>query len=331
MPLTLPDRLAGLVLGHALGDAHGRVVEARLPDEAAAYARDWLGPDDPPVRLHPDFGQYSDDTQLTRELLLSLQDGEGWDPGAFGRRIGALFAAGLDVGAGPGTRSAALRLHAGVPWTAAATPAPYAGNGTAMRVAPIGLLYGAEPTTMCRIAAEQSRVTHADPRCAAAAVAVAGAVALAVTEATIHRRTFLERLARWVAHEDGGVAAVVEGIDGWADLEPRDAARHLHALALDPLAPREWQGISACAPPSVAWALYAFLRTPGDYWATVRTAIAVGGDTDTMAAMAGAVAGARLGPGPWPAAMLARLTDRGRYGADNLEALARTSARYAVS
>jgi ADP-ribosylglycohydrolase len=331
MPLTAADRMAGLVLGQALGDALGRLVEARPPDEAAAYVREWLEGAGPPGRLHPDFGQYSDDTQLTRELLESVRDAGGWSPQAFAIRVGALFAAGLDVGAGPGTRAAALRLHAGVPWTDAATPAPYAGNGTAMRVGPVGLLFLAQPAAMCRVAAEQSRVTHADPRCAAAAVAIAGAVALAATEPRIDRRGWSRQLAEWVGAEDAGVAAVVGGLHEWADLVPVEAARHVHAARLDPGAPGEWQGNSTYAPASVAGALYAFLRTPDDYWSTIRTAIAVGGDTDTMAAMAGAIAGGRLGPGALSAAMLARLTDRGRYGADYLEALARDAARYALA
>jgi ADP-ribosylglycohydrolase len=44
----------------------------------------------------------------------------------------------------------------------------------------------------------------------------------------------------------------------------------------------------------VLWSLYSFLRSPEDYWETVCTAIAVGGDVDTTAAMAGAVSGAYL-------------------------------------
>ena len=85
---------------------------------------------------------------------------------------------------------------------------------------------------------------------------------------------------------------------GWrsgSTLPPEVAAGRLRAEGLDPDTHREWHGISAFVMPSVAWSLYAFLRTPDDYWATVCTAIAVGGDTDTMAAMAGAMAGARVG------------------------------------
>jgi ADP-ribosylglycohydrolase len=50
-----------------------------------------------------------------------------------------------------------------------------------------------------------------------------------------------------------------------------------------------------------------------------------------MAAMAGAIAGARLGPQLLPRAMIDRLTDAGRYGADYLEALARDCVRFAAT
>jgi len=77
----------------------------------------------------------------------------------------------------------------------------------------------------------------------------------------------------------------------------------------------------------VAWSLYAFLRTPDDYWTAVCTAIAVGGDTDTMAAITGAMAGARLGPAALPGRLVARLNDRGAWTAADLADLARDCAR----
>ena len=113
----------------------------------------------------------------------------------------------------------------------------------------------------------------------------------------------------------------------WLPDPPAAAAERLRAAGLDPGHTRPWRGISAYVVPSVAWSLYAFLRSPEDYWTTVCTAIAVGGDTDTMAAMAGAMAGARLGPGALPRPLLDRLTDRGAWGAAELERLARDCAR----
>ncbi len=70
------------------------------------------------------------------------------------------------------------------------------------------------------------------------------------------------------------------------------------------------------------WSLYSFLRSPDDYRQTIRTAIAVGGDVDTTAAMAGAISGARLGLVAVPQDLTHRLTDRGTWGLAELSALA---------
>lgn len=47
---------------------------------------------------------------------------------------------------------------------------------------------------------------------------------------------------------------------------------------------------------TVLWALYCVLQTPNDFWTAVIEAMRVGGDTDTVAAIAGAVSGAYNGP-----------------------------------
>jgi ADP-ribosylglycohydrolase len=73
---------------------------------------------------------------------------------------------------------------------------------------------------------------------------------------------------------------------------------------------------------SVLWSLYCFLRTPEEYWETVCAAIAVGGDVDTTAAMAGAISGAHLGLDALPTDLAHHLTDRGTWGFTELVALA---------
>src|SRR6185437_3675256 len=145
---VIADSVAGSLLGLALGDALGFVVEGHPPTEAAAYVTGWIRRGRAAERGRPShrFGQYSDDTQLARELLASFLDGGGaWEAAAFAGRIARLFREGADVGAGPGTRGAALRIAAGTSWTDAATPAPYAGNGAAMRAGPLGPLLAGRP------------------------------------------------------------------------------------------------------------------------------------------------------------------------------------------
>jgi ADP-ribosylglycohydrolase len=324
------DALTGCLLGQALGDALGFVVEARPFETARRYVDDYLRTGRAGELAHPDFpfGQYSDDTQLARELLLSFSDAGGWSAEAFAHRVAALFQAGADVGAGSGTRAAAARLLAGTHWSLAGTPAPYAGNGSAMRAAPMGLLFD-DRRALVKAVAEQSLVTHLDPRCTAGAVAVAAAAAFAANAGPLDRGECIRFVAALAAEQDESVGSAIRGLEAWAHLSPDQAARWLHAEGLDPAYTSEWQGISAFVTPSVVWSLYAFLRDPDDYWTAVCTAIGAGGDTDTMAAIAGAIAGARLGPSALPHSLVERLNDRGAWQAPQLADLARSAARVA--
>jgi ADP-ribosylglycohydrolase len=180
-----------------------------------------------------------------------------------------------------------------------------------------------------RTAEEQSRITHRDSRCAAGAYAIALAVSLAGRQRRVAPDEFLADIAGEVEPIDSSMARAVEESSKWFGLEPAAAAQRLHQSGLDAAHPN-WQGISAFVTPSVVWSLYSFLRSPDDYWETVCTAIAVGGDTDSMAAMAGAISGARLGPAAPPAALVARLNDRGEWQAPALTLLARECAALSV-
>ena len=322
------DAVAGSLLGLALGDALGFVVEGEPPAAAAAYVTDCLRPGRAADRARPGhrFGQYSDDTQLARELLASFLDTGGtWEPAVFAGRIARLFQQGADVGAGPGTRSAALRVVAGIPWTEAATPAPYAGNGAAMRAGPLGPLLAKRPDELRRVVVEQSAVTHRDPRCAAGALAIAGAAGIAATSSSLVSGKLLETLAGWIEPVEPRTAEALASLEPWLALEPAAAADRIQGL--DRASPsRHGIGFTPFVTTTVAWSLYAFLRSPDDYLQSICTAIAAGGDTDTTAAMTGAMAGARVGPSGLPSALVTRLEDRGTWRAGDLDRLARRCA-----
>jgi ADP-ribosylglycohydrolase len=325
MSSSTADAVVGSLLGLALGDALGFVVEGEPPAEAAAYVADWVRTGRVPERGRRGyrFGQYSDDTQLARELLASLLDnGRVWDASVFAGRIARLFQQGSDVGAGPGTRTAALRIAAGIPWAEAATPAPYAGNGAAMRAGPLGALYADRPEELRRIVVEQSSVTHRDPRCAAGAVAIAGATAIASTGSTLSPNRLLQTLAGWVESVDARTAEALASLEPLLALEPAGAAARIRGLDPMPSGTSE-MGFTPFVTTTVAWSLYAFLRSPDDYLLSVCTAISAGGDTDTTAAMTGAIAGAHVGPSGLPSALVALVEDRGAWRETELEQLAR--------
>lgn len=323
------DRLAGCLIGLCLGDALGAPVEALLSSDALRYVREVLRAGRAGAWTRPPypFGQYTDDGQLARELLISFSEQHGFDPAATARRIAHSAETVGFVGLGPGSRGAIERLLLGVPWDLAGTPAPYAGNGSAIRVAPFALLFASQPDALARAVIEQSRITHQDPRCAAGALVIAEAARQAARPGSVSASAILDTLAERVEGLDGSVAAALRWLEEVVKLEPDEAIGRFEVSGLDPsTGDGPWRGVSAFVTLSVCWALYAFLRSPDDYWETVCTAILPGGDTDSTAAMAGAIAGARLGLDALPASLARRLTDRGAWGYEDLVGLAERCA-----
>jgi ADP-ribosylglycohydrolase len=190
-----------------------------------------------------------------------------------------------------------------------------------MRAAPLGLVFP-DRARLVDAAVGQSRVTHQDPRCAAGALAIATAAAMAARPGTIEPEPWLEELGDVIAPVHQCFAEAMRTLGTWTGLDPDTAARELRSGGWDPVIGTEWVGISAHVIPSVLWALYAFLRSPDSYWEAICTAIEPGGDTDSMAAMAGALAGARLGKAALPEELVRQLTDRGTWTGLALEELA---------
>jgi len=294
------DQFAGCLVGQALGDALGFPVEGGPPEVCRRYVEE----------------------VLARELMESLVVCQGFDPADYAGRIAALFSEERVVGRGMATDEAARRLARGIPWDEAGTPPPSAGNGTAMRAAPVGLLLFDDPESMLLAAHEQGFITHTDPRCSAGSIAIAGAVALALREGPIEPRPFVHQLADWTRPHDERLAEGLLHLLEWADLAPDEAVKDIGHVGLPPNYRDAWEGISPFVTTSVLWSLYAFLRTPEDYWETICTAIVVGGDVDTTGAMAGAVSGARLGLEAIPENLARQLTDRGAWGYEELVSLA---------
>jgi ADP-ribosylglycohydrolase len=318
------EQFQGCVVGQALGDALGFVVEGQPPTFCRRYVEERLGGESViGVGRGPfPLGQYSDDTQLARELMQSYATRGRFDPEDYAGRIAAIFSEGRIVGRGRATEEAAARLARGVPWDEAGTPPPSAGNGSAMRAGPIGLFFYDDLGELVQAAHEQGFITHRDARCSAGAVAIAGAVALALRKGPVERLDFLGRLSELTVRIHAPFAEALMSLSGWVTLPPDEAIGHISRVGLERRLDEGWGEITPFVMPSVLWSLYSFLRTPEDYWQTVRTAIAVGGDVDTTAAMAGAISGAHLGLDAVPRKLARRLSDRGTWGLPELIDLA---------
>jgi len=295
----LRDLYRGCLLWGAAGDALGRAVEGRDP----AAIRDRFGP-----RGLQDYvpwpgwhggprGMITDDTQLTIEVAQSLlATGGQLDPEDLSRRLIAWLPTGR--GKGQATTEAIQRMVRGQPWWEAGQAVNSAGNGAAMRAAPVGLVcaFGATPFDLQRDAVLSALPTHAHPIGVAAAVVIAAGVAYALRQA-------IAQLARLdpQAFVDFVVAAI-EGMEPERTRERRPGGgliRLSERLAELPgwlnRPPEEvfkvtWNG--AFALESVPAAVYCFLRTPDDPRQVILTAVNAGHDADTVASMAGNLAGA---------------------------------------
>jgi ADP-ribosylglycohydrolase len=202
---------------------------------------------------------------------------------------------------GPSTKRAVAAVLAG-------TPPDQAGacgntNGAAMRITPVGIAVALDPAVPGSLTAlvdqveAASSVTHNTSIALAGAAAVAAAVSAGVSGAGVADATALAieaaRIAahrgRWVAGAD--VAARIEWAAGLAaDRDQAAAADLIDTLVGTSLAPQE----------SVPAAFAVLAAVPDDPWRACLLAASLGGDSDTIAAMAGAVAGACQGVTAFP-------------------------------
>jgi poly(ADP-ribose) glycohydrolase ARH3 len=301
--------VVGALLGTAVGDAIGAGWEGAHPVDRAGAER----------RLERSVARrelnYTDDTQLALALAEHLLEVPTVDASAFAATILEHFEPWRGYAGGM------LRLvevwHAGTPVDEAATavfPDGSFGNGAAMRVAPVGVRWSHDLERVREVAERQAAMTHAHPIGRDGAVVQALAVALAARRGAFGRDELLELV------EVATTGEMRERVEAAAALA---AARTHGARAVV-----QTLGNGVVAHRSVATALWVAATAEGFEEAMV-LALGIGGDTDTIAAMAGAVVGAAHGDDAIPAAWLARLEDgpRGRrYALDLARRLAATVA-----
>ncbi|MBW2142559.1 MAG: ADP-ribosylglycohydrolase family protein [Deltaproteobacteria bacterium] len=310
----LASHFIGSALGGFMGDALGMAVEG-WPSWAIQREFGLLS-DLMPGRFPA--GCYTDDTEMMISLLESIVAEGGLMPG----KVAARFLANFHPERGYGGRIYGImdQLAAGVPWERVGTDS--FGNGSAMRVAPVGFFYYDDLARVKEAAVAQAAITHRHPQALAGAVIQAGAVALALKAGLEDRRIETESFLSTLAELS-------------QDLDQRSAARLLALLDLElgpipELIPRI-QALFRCdvraieaVPPAVA----SFLLTD-DYVSAITLAVNLGGDTDTLGAMSGAVAGAHYGEKGLPRPWLERL-ENGPLGRDYVIDLCRQAAQLKI-
>jgi len=297
MDSAMKDRAAGVLLGQGSGDALGVPYEFGTPPTGEAeMLGGGLGSYEP--------GEWSDDTQMALciaqvaatgvdlrsasaldEIALAFEDWMRGGPSDVGFQTGSVLyaAAPLD---GHEAEQLTRASHAFYESSGRA-----AGNGGLMRTSVVGLSAISDRSATAQAARAIAALTHADPLAGDSCVLWSEAVRLAVTERRLDVRAGLDlipddRRAQWTA---------------WIDeAEAPDAAQRLRNNGFTVTALQAaWHAIHTTAVPANDREAGSFACQHLQH--ALHAAVRIGGDTDTVAAIAGGLLGAYWGGSAVPA------------------------------
>ncbi len=290
------DARAGAVLGGAIGDAMGHPTEflplseikRRWPPNGVTGFELWRG------KGADRHAPYTDDTQMAEAVLRALLEGrearEDLD-GTMQRMARHFVSWSRDPQGGhraPGNACLAgcRALERGVAWQSAGG-SEAGGCGSVMRAYPFGLLFDQDLSRCEEWAVAHSKLTHRDPIALAASAAMAVGVALVLQGAT-NARVLSEMIAAACRHSPRtGVMMAQALTDAEGGVPPEDTLDRL----------RGWAAHEA-----IAAAVYIVARHPDDAEGAILEGANTPGDSDSLATLAGALVGARVGLAGLPAA-----------------------------
>lgn len=280
------DSAAGVLLGLACGDALGRPVE--FQQTASIQRRHGRVTEMLANGTHGQpAGTITDDTEMALCIAQSLVESGSFDPDDVAERFVEWYQSGpFDIGIL--TSTILSRLRNGDAWDEAGIDewkhlpeGSNAGNGSVMRCAPYGIAFAGEPDGLVTASRVSSAITHADPRCQWGCVILNATLAGLLAGEKQPLASALELAADAPAELRTAcevVQAIEEGSGSGADLDLANSGYVVTTLQAG---------------------LYHGLTAESAEDAIVE-AVMLGGDTDTIAAVAGAIAGARFGASELP-------------------------------
>jgi len=277
-------RFEGTLLGLAVGDALGGPFEGASPAAITCEDLDRIA-------LHPIT---SDDTSMTVALAESLVSLKVYDADDVAERF-ARWAAEDGRGIGRSTYHALRLIARGVPWQEASRRAHgfafglSAGNGPLMRSAPLGLLFFSDRDQLVVSTLECSRITHWDERAGWGAAALNLMIAAILHGVRDKREIILDAPAPLRRLSSEIDAALTKLPSMTYDRLPNSG------FVIDTLVAAAWCFLNGTTFPDV-----------------IRSSVSLGGDADTISAVAGALAGCYYTSSEIPENWLAALDEANR-------------------
>jgi ADP-ribosylglycohydrolase len=277
------NKIATLV-GCAIGDALGVPFEMKSANSPDLTGWDGLFKDGATFHRNSVAGMYSDDTLMSLALASSIIEKQGFDPDHVAAAYLAWYKTGNTRGIGSTTAGAMMHLKLGASWQeAGATHShdgrPAGGNGTAMRASPIGLWYRKDPEKLLSSAMQDAAITHNsfEPKM--------GSIAVALSVGLLANGT----------HDNVSVLAEIKEIVAESEVQKKLELSHsLLKSSVPPALALAQIGTSGYVPETVGATFYCLAATD-NFQDAVIMAVKGGGDTDTTAAITGALAGTFYG------------------------------------
>jgi len=282
--VIVKDRFIATLLSSAIGDALGMPLEGVSRSKVLAKFHG-------PVMDFQDSGsrglkagQFTDDTQMMLAIAESIVDKKGVDPEDIGKRFVAWFESGDVRGAGRACTESIERLRKEKSWDKAGKSGEWAaGNGSAMRIAPIALFDYKNYERLKQDVYVTSIITHNNTEAVAGATALAYGIAKNLTLESVDVEDYLLDIISFIDPICESVADKLREVNTLIfDQTP------IHVALLE-------IGTSAYVVESVSAAFYIFCRSPENLERIISEAASAGGDNDTIACMAGGLAGALNG------------------------------------
>ena len=294
------DKFSGTLLGVAIGDTLGQPFEGMLREQIQAKVNNFQEFVKKNKKL---FSTYTDDTQLTIHTARALIEGSGFNIDNFVKAY-VNWLNDPPIGPGYGCLISSKKLKYGIPWKEAASNS--GGNGTAMRVSPIGLFYNNEPEELKKVAHQSSIITHSHPAAAASAIVIARAISYLVgknPENGFSRDEFFNTIIESISDSNEPIwnefISILNKVQENVGTPINSGLIKFSQIGVkSPFFIEEYLGKAFVHPyaiSTVACAIFIFINKLNSFEDCIYELASAGGDSDTIGAIGGSLAGAYFG------------------------------------
>lgn len=308
------DQIRSKIRGTLLGVMIGDVLGVRFEGFSATSIVEQIKDDSIGILLEKARGRYSDDTQMTIAMAESLLEHNGVDQNALSSKFVEVFD--HDRGYSASVSMLLDYIGQGTTWDKANRMVfsdGSFGNGASMRISPVACYYyNKDIEKVWNESLKASEITHVHPDGANMAAALASAIHFLLHEKELN---------------SSGISKLLGQIRDKLDVEQVSLCKKLDWIASHYSRPTKNKdvlfelGNSVLATESVFTAIFMFLNSYKDPEKAMIRSLSLGGDTDTITSMVGAMLGAYYGEKVFPDEWVSKLENE-TWGKDHILSLA---------